>query len=89
MDSIKALVLHRWVDHMEEGGLKLGLVKNKPGTVCGTDEKKPSFDVYAAFGTDREEAATQFALKIIGINQWKEIFWDQKLIKTIPRKDKP
>lgn len=74
LDGIDAHILHRWVDHAQEGGLNLGLVHKMPGTVCDAGTKKPSFDVYAAIGTPREEEVCRFALTIIGINSWDEIF---------------
>lgn len=73
-EGIKGHILHRWVDHVKEGGLNLGLVRKKPGSICTAGEKKPSFDVYAAIDTPREEEACRFALKIIGIPSWNHIF---------------
>ena len=73
-EGIKGHILHRWVDHVKEGGLNLGLVRKKPGSICTAGEKKPSFDVYAAIDTPREEEACRFALKIIGIPTWNHIF---------------
>lgn len=73
IDGIKGHILHRWVDHAREGGLNLGLLQKKQGTISTAGKRKPSFDVYAAMGTPREEEATRFALDVIGIKEWNEI----------------
>jgi len=75
LDGIDVHILHRWVDHAKEGGLNLGLVQKKPGSICDAGKKKPSFDVYSAIGTPREEEACRFALDVIGIKSWDEIFY--------------
>ena len=62
IDGIRSHVLHRWVDHAKEGGLNLGLMQKKPGTISTVGKKKPSFDVYAAIGTLHEEEVCRFAL---------------------------
>lgn len=72
-EGIKAHILHRWVDHAKEGGLNLGLVQKKPGSICTAGEKKPSFQVYAAIDTPREDDACRFALEVIGISSWDHI----------------
>lgn len=80
IDGIKGHILHRWVDHPAEGGLNLGLVqKKKKGAIYAAGEKKPSFDVYAAMGTPKEEAATRFALKVIELKSWNEIHHKGKI----------
>jgi hypothetical protein len=73
--GIRSHIMHRWVDHGKEGGLNLGLVKKKPGTIATAGEKKPSFQVYASIGTEKEEESCRFALEIIGIKSWDEIFY--------------
>ncbi len=79
LDGIDAHILHRWVDHAHEGGLNLGLVQKKPGSISTVGAKKPSFDVYAALGTPREEDACRFALELIGIKDWDEIFHSEEI----------
>ena len=79
LDGIDVHILHRWVDHAREGGLNLGLVQHKPGTVNGMGRKKPSFDVYSAIDTPREEEACRFALDVIGIESWDEIFYEGEI----------
>jgi len=75
LEGIDAHILHRWVDHAKEGGLNLGLVQKKSGSICTVGKKKPSFDVYAAIGTPQEDEVCRFALKLIGIKSWDEIFY--------------
>jgi hypothetical protein len=79
LEGIDAHILHRWVDHAREGGLNLGLVQKKKGTIVAVGNKKPSFDVYAAIDTDKENEVCKFALKIIGIKKWNEIFYSKEI----------
>ena len=73
IDSIKAFHYHRWIDHENEGGLHLGLWTVRPGTVTLPAEKKPSWDIFQALGTEREADAIAFAKERIGIEEWSEI----------------
>ncbi|WDI41040.1 DUF5722 domain-containing protein [Bremerella sp. P1] len=70
MDGIDAYILHRHVDHPGEGGLNLGLRKQKDGM---PHEKRRIFDVYQAAETDQQNEAFQFALPVIGIDNWSEM----------------
>jgi hypothetical protein len=70
MEGIDAFILHRHVDHAHEGGLKLGLWTNKPGSVATPDRKRPMYEVFQAAGTDNQESAFKFALPVIGANSW-------------------
>lgn len=73
IDSIEAFHYHRWIDHEKEGGLNVGLWTVEPGTITLPAEKKPSWSVFQALGTEREEEAIEFAKERIGIKSWEEI----------------
>jgi hypothetical protein len=72
-EGVEAHILHRWVDHAQEGGLNLGLVQKKPGTLCTAGRKKPSFAVYAAIDTPEEDRTCHFALSLIGAPSWEHL----------------
>jgi hypothetical protein len=68
-DAIDAFILHRHVDHDGEGGLLLGLRRNKPRG----EEARPRKLIYECFraaDTPEWEAAFDFALPIIGLEDW-------------------
>ncbi|HVL38263.1 MAG TPA: DUF5722 domain-containing protein [Fimbriimonadaceae bacterium] len=71
-DGIDAFILHRHVDHSHEGGLKLGLWTNKPGSIADPDRKTQMWDVMKAAGTPGEEEAFRFALPIVGLENWNQ-----------------
>lgn len=74
LDGIDAFILHRHVDHKQEGGLRLGLwtwdddrpEASSPGT------RKRAYDVFRDIDTARSLAVTEFAKRIIGIEDWSE-----------------
>ncbi len=72
LPEISAFILHRHVDHAQEGGLHLGLRFNKEGTIASAGKKRMVWDVFKAAGTPDEDKAFQFALKYIGIKSWKD-----------------
>ncbi|MBB6672494.1 DUF5722 domain-containing protein [Cohnella nanjingensis] len=72
LDGIDAFILHRHVDHGQEGGLNLGLWTHAPGTVVTPYRHKVSYDVFQAIDTDRSLEATAFAKAIIGIRDWSD-----------------
>lgn len=72
-EGVEAHILHRWVDHAQEGGLNLGLVQKKPGTISTAGQKKPSFAVYAAIDTPDEDKTCHFALSLIGTPSWEHL----------------
>jgi hypothetical protein len=73
LDAIQVFDYHNWVDNRGEGGLQIGL-RRFPDDKDEPMGKKPVWYVYQALGTDKEEAATAFALPIIGIQNWSEIY---------------
>ncbi|WP_054955979.1 DUF5722 domain-containing protein [Paenibacillus dakarensis] len=72
LDGIDAFILHRHVDHGEEGGLNLGLWTHAPNTVVTPDQHKYIYDVFKYIDTDRSLEVTEFAKEIIGIKDWKD-----------------
>ncbi|PIY37402.1 MAG: hypothetical protein COZ06_33005 [Armatimonadetes bacterium CG_4_10_14_3_um_filter_66_18] len=74
LPDIDAFILHRHVDHRDEGGLHLGLWTCKqdgpnPGV---PDRKRLIWDVFRLADTDQWEQAFAFAKPIIGIKDWNE-----------------
>ncbi|MGB1706843.1 MAG: DUF5722 domain-containing protein, partial [Rubripirellula sp.] len=54
---IESFHYHRWVDHPDEGGLKLGL-RTLPTQEHPHGERKRAWSVYQAINTVKEERAT-------------------------------
>ncbi|MFO1022698.1 MAG: DUF5722 domain-containing protein [Planctomycetales bacterium] len=73
IEGIDAFILHRHVDHRDEGGLRLGIRSRKAGTVTDPGDKKFLYDVFKAADTPQWEQAFEFAKPIIGIKQWDEL----------------
>jgi hypothetical protein len=75
LDAIDSFILHRHVDHGQEGGLNLGLwTRHKPGRhPAEPAEKKKIYEVFKAADTTDWESAFNFALPVIGIKNWSEI----------------
>ena len=70
--TIDAFILHRHVDHSKEGGLRLGLWRNKPGSIADPDTKKRIYDCFRLADTPQWREAFNFALPIIGLENWEE-----------------
>ena len=73
--GIDAYIAHRWIDDRTEGGLKTGLRKYAD-FLQDPYGKKMAWFVYRALGTAEEDEQCEFAKKIIGINDWKEIMYE-------------
>lgn len=69
LDGIDAFILHRHVDHPNEGGLNLGLRRRSP-EAANPGPKKMSYDCFRLADTDEWENAFHFALPVIGIENW-------------------
>jgi hypothetical protein len=69
LEAMDAFILHRHVDHDGEGGLLLGLRRNKP--VGGEARpKKRLYDCFRLADTPEWESAFKFALPIVGLKSW-------------------
>ena len=74
LDSIEMFDYHNWVDNRGEGGLRIGL-RRFPDDKEDPLGRKPIWTVYRSLGTDSEDAATGFALPLIGIKSWEEVHY--------------
>jgi hypothetical protein len=72
VDGIDAFILHRHVDHRDEGGLRLGLWTRQPDSAATAAGKKQIYDCFRDADTDRWRATFEFALPIIGMDDWDE-----------------
>lgn len=73
LDEIDSFILHRHVDHRQEGGLNLGVWTTAEGQVVTPDQHKYSYDVFKYIDTERSLEVTEFAKSIIGIEDWQEV----------------
>jgi hypothetical protein len=67
--GIDSFILHRHVDHPDEGGLHLGLWRRAGGNGAPS-EKKRIYEVFRQADTPGWEKAFEFALPVIGIPAW-------------------
>ena len=73
LPGIDAVQWHAWTDNRGEFGLRIGLRRfmddeTDPGGV------KPAWEVWKAAGTEKEDEVFAPYLKVIGLNDWSEIF---------------
>jgi len=75
LDGIDSFILHRHVDHGQEGGLNLGLwTRNKTSTnPAEALAKKKIYDVFKIADGSNWEQEFAFALPVIGISTWAEL----------------
>jgi hypothetical protein len=71
--EIESFIYHRHVDYPGEGGLNLGLRECENGNPNAMGRKRPIWDVFQKAGTPEEDAASAFALPIIGRADWTNI----------------
>lgn len=75
MDGVDAFLLHRHVDHRNEGGLRLGLWSCDPASAdpCQPLAKRRMHEVFRAAGTPAFGDVARFALPIVGLRSWDEV----------------
>lgn len=69
--TIDAFIYHRHVDHAHEGGLRLGLWRNAPGSVVTPHSTKPIYDLFMNAGTDQWRSAADAYLPVAGLAAWE------------------
>jgi len=72
-DGIDAMIWHRHVDHAKEGGLRVGLWENKPGTIVDPGRKRMIYEVFKKAGSPEWSVAARFALPVVGLKSWDEL----------------
>lgn len=72
LPEVNSMEYHNWIDHRDEGGLRIGLRKF-PDDADDPGGKKPIWDVFRALGTKDEERACKFALPIVGVDAWDQV----------------
>ena len=73
LPGIDGIQWHNWQDNKGEGGLRIGLRKF-PDESTDPGGCKPSWFVWEAAGTDKEDSVFAPYLSVIGISAWSEIF---------------
>ncbi|MGW5366285.1 DUF5722 domain-containing protein [Actinopolymorpha pittospori] len=75
LDSVDAFILHRHVDHQQEGGLRLGLWTwdDERTEAALPGRHKEIYDVFTQIDTAGSTRATDFAKQIIGIDDWADV----------------
>lgn len=73
LDTVESFHYHRWVDHPNEGGLRLGLrTFPEPGKPYG-ERKEPAFSLFSALETEEHAHAIEPFKTVIGIDDWSEL----------------
>ena len=73
LPGIDAAQWHAWIDNRGEFGLRIGL-RRYPDDETEPGGIKPAWEVWKAVGTDREDEVFAPYLKVMGLNDWSEIF---------------
>lgn len=73
--GIDAFILHRHVDHGQEGGLRLGLWTRNEEAAHPAEPARPKrlYDVFRRIDTPGGADVCDFALPVIGIESWDEL----------------
>jgi hypothetical protein len=73
LNGVDAFLYHRQVDHSLEGGLKLGLWENKPGSIADPGRQRPLWFLVKAAGTSDWDTTAAPYLKTCGFKSWDEV----------------
>ena len=73
LPGIDAFILHRHVDHSQEGGLNLGLWERKSDSIATPGRRRKIYDVFRTADTPAQEENFRFALPIIGLSKWEDL----------------
>jgi len=73
LPGVDAFLYHRQVDHAKEGGLKLGLWENKPGSIADPGRQRPIWFLFKTAGTPEWDATAAPYLKTCGLKSWDEV----------------
>ncbi len=74
LEGIDSFLLHRHVDHSEEGGLRLGLWTRRVDVHGSTpDRQKRIYEVFRLADTTEWSKAFEFAKPHVGIADWSEV----------------
>ena len=71
--GIDALIWHRHVDHAHEGGLRLGLWENQPGSIATPGRPRAIHGLFARAGTQDWENAARPYLPTTGLKSWGDL----------------
>ena len=80
LDGIDGFQYHNWQDNRREGGLRIGL-RRFPDDEENPSGIKPVWNVYQAFGTDKEDEVYDQYKEMIGIENWDEIRYKSEIGK--------
>lgn len=72
LEGVDAFLYHRQVDHSQEGGLRLGLWENKPGSIADPGRQRPIWFLFKAAGTPEWEQLAAPYLKTCELKSWDE-----------------
>lgn len=70
LPTVDAFIYHRHVDHAHEGGLRLGLWRNAPGSIADPHSKKLIYELFKKAGTPEWRAAADALLPVTGLKAW-------------------
>jgi hypothetical protein len=74
---IDAFIYHRHVDHSQEGGLRLGLWRNIPGSIADPESPKPIYNLFLKAGTPLWRPAADELLPITNLGSWDQVMTEK------------